>query len=186
MRSSSHIAAKWAPTDSSLYLLFFPLCMRLTVSLPAVSPDREGGDSISGNPGGGGCDLHLDTSCTFLVVALQRCAMQWRLDGVTHLMARKSTVNKALLITVTTQEFWLTRDQGRIAQRLSTNEEVNWPTQSLATSSTCFILCCLQTQIQCTCFESFVTGTDVYRRVSTVWIHLNPVTLTLEITMHLH
>lgn len=52
------------------------LCVSLTVSLPAVSPDREGRDSISGDPGGGGCDLHLDTPCTLLVVAFQCCAVQ--------------------------------------------------------------------------------------------------------------
>lgn len=73
--------------------LFSP-CMRLTVSLPAVSPDWEGCDSIAGDPGGSGCDLHLDTPCTLLVVALQCCATQWRFDGITHLRSTSTnTVN---------------------------------------------------------------------------------------------
>ena len=52
------------------------LCVRLTVSLPAVSPYREGGDGIAGDPGGGGCDLHLDTPRALFVVALQRRSVQ--------------------------------------------------------------------------------------------------------------
>lgn len=79
-------------------ICYFPQCMSLTMSLPAVSPDREGGDSISGDPGWGGCDLHLDTPCTLLVVALQCCAVQRRLDGITHLRARTSTRPQILLL----------------------------------------------------------------------------------------
>lgn len=84
----------YAPTC----LFAFFLCMRLTVSLPAVAPDGEGGDSISGDPGGGGCDLHLDTPSTLLIVALQCCAVQRRLDGITHLRENRSTHLQSLLL----------------------------------------------------------------------------------------
>lgn len=55
------------------------------MSLPAVSPDGQRGDSVAGDPGGGWRDLHLDAPSALLVVALQRRAVQRGLDGVAHL-----------------------------------------------------------------------------------------------------
>lgn len=58
----------------------------LTVSFPTVAPYRERSDSISRDPGGSGCDLHLDTSRALFGVAFQSRALLRRLDGVPHLM----------------------------------------------------------------------------------------------------
>lgn len=67
------------------------LFARLTVSLPAVAPDGQGGDGIAGDSGGGRRDLHLDTPSALFVVALQRGAVQRGLDGVAHLWPNRST-----------------------------------------------------------------------------------------------
>lgn len=64
------------PKLARLNLLLASGVTTLTVSLPAVSPDGQRGDSIAGDPGGGGCDLHLDAACTLLIVALQRCTVE--------------------------------------------------------------------------------------------------------------
>lgn len=80
-----------------MHLLVRSLCEHLTVSLPAVSSDGEGGDSVPGDSGGGWRDLHLDTAGA-LLVALQCRAMQGRLDGITHLRARMSTISVKILI----------------------------------------------------------------------------------------
>lgn len=46
------------------------LFARLTVSLPAVSPDGQRGDGIAGDSGGGRRDLYLDTPSALFAVAL--------------------------------------------------------------------------------------------------------------------
>lgn len=91
----------WLDKKSILHNPFkyaWPLPGSLTMSLPAVTPYRQWSDSIAGYPGGGGCDLHLDTPCALLVVAFQSCTVQWRLDGISHLRPSTSAHIYALLL----------------------------------------------------------------------------------------